>query len=147
MLETLTARRMRCMAAKQKTIARSPAHLKVSETVIGTSPRKFLEMMIFPLRSMMNRAEATILPVARATVAGSLLQPPSCKCPSPLLHAAQRLMHTTNTPPPRQPPAAPSKRELFRLGSWEGTDAASRDEECSEQRIGRSASSGYRVGG
>lgn len=37
-------------------------HLNVSETVIGTSPRKFLEMMIFPLRSMMNSAEATIFP-------------------------------------------------------------------------------------
>lgn len=36
-------------------------HLKVSDTVIGTSPRKFLDIMIFPFRSMMNIAEATIV--------------------------------------------------------------------------------------
>lgn len=36
-------------------------HLNVSDTDMGTSPRKFLEIMIFPLRSMMKSADATMV--------------------------------------------------------------------------------------
>lgn len=48
---------------------------------MGTSPRKFLEMMIFPFRSMMNSAEATILltvstPSKTSSLSPRLASPP-----------------------------------------------------------------------
>lgn len=75
---------------------------------MGTSPRKFLEIMIFPLRSMMNRAEATILPTAVCSQTGlgyatdAHESTPVC-CPLfsvlSLLRVCLYSTHTLSTPP------------------------------------------------